>query len=139
MWGMAYWILPLISAVVWLGMSLISPNHPPQTKSPHLVSLLALLIRWVTTSSPHYPSMSDKQHIAYISDIGAKGLKPLFIVGCCITSLALDGAFLAERFLRHKGRLARNVTQSEKVLVGFSIAFAGIGTAGLILLSIFDT
>jgi|SRR5947207_263986 len=83
--------------------------------------------------------MTERQHIAYISDIAAQSLKPLFITGCCITTLALDGAFVAERYLRHKGRLARNVSASEKVLVGLSIVFAGIGTAGLILLSIFDT
>ena len=83
--------------------------------------------------------MTEGQYIAYISDVGAEGLKPLFITGCCITSVALNGAFVAERYLRHKGKLARNVSLSEKVLVGLSIAFAGIGAAGLILLSIFDT
>ena len=51
----------------------------------------------------------------------------------------LDLAFLSERWLRHKGRLARNEATSEKVLVSLSIVFAIMGTAGLILLSIFDT
>jgi hypothetical protein len=139
--GISYWILPLISAVAWLG---ISPQLPPIALSKLmfflvLVTLLVLLIRWTTTGSPHYSSMGNKQHIAYISNIGAEDLKPLFIVGCCITTLALDASFLAERYLRHKGRLARNMALSEKVFAGLSIAFASIGTAGLILLSIFDT
>jgi hypothetical protein len=38
-----------------------------------------------------------------------------------------------------KGRLVPNTTVGEKVLSGLTIIFAVVGTAGLILLSIFDT
>lgn len=101
--------------------------------------LLAMLIRWCVIGEPHYASMSAGQHIAYISDIGAQGLKPLFIAGSCVTTVFLDLSFLSERWLRHSGRLAKNTTTIEKVLSGLSMVFALIGTAGLILLSIFDT
>lgn len=83
--------------------------------------------------------MTQRQTIAYISDVGAQKLKPLFITGCVITTIFLDISFLSDRWLRHKGRLVPNVTVTEKVLSGLCIVFATIGTAGLILLSIFDT
>jgi len=83
--------------------------------------------------------MGEGQTIAYISDLGAQTLKPLFIAGSCVTTVFLDLSFLSERWLRHRGRLVANLTVTEKVLSGLSIAFAILGTAGLILLSIFDT
>ncbi|MCJ1418064.1 hypothetical protein MMC32_004409 [Xylographa parallela] len=116
-----FFLFPLISAGTWLGM------------------LLAMLIVWITEGSPHYASMDPGQSIAYISDIGAQGLKPLFIAGCVVTTIFLDLAFVSERWLRHSGRLERNTTKAEKVLSVLAIIFAIAGTAGLILLSIFDT
>jgi hypothetical protein len=101
--------------------------------------LLGLLIHWNVTGRPHYPSMDPTQSIAYISDVGAQSLKPLFIAGSCVTTIFLDASFLSERWLRHRGRLARNTSLMEKVLSGLSLGFAIIGTAGLILLTIFDT
>jgi len=111
--------------------------------------LLGLLISWSTTSErlpngsivrpPHYPSMDGSQTIAYISDVGAQRLKPLFITGSVITTVFLDLAFLSERWLRHRGRLVKNKTTLEKTLSFLGILFAVFGSAGLILLSIFDT
>ena len=98
-----------------------------------------MLIVWEVEGHPHYASMAANQRIAYISDIGAQGLKPLFIAGCCVTTVFLDLSFASERWLRHTGRLARNLGVAEKVLSVLSIIFAIAGTAGLILLSIFDT
>lgn len=83
--------------------------------------------------------MSDGQTIAYISDVGAAKLKPLFIAASAVTTIFLDLSFLAARYLRHNGRLIPNVSIGEKVLDLLSIFFAIVGTAGLILLSIFDT
>jgi Frag1/DRAM/Sfk1 family len=83
--------------------------------------------------------MEPTQNIAYISDVGAYGLKPLFITGCVITTIFLDLSFFAERWLRRTGRLARNTSITQTVLSWISIMFAIAGSAGLILLSIFDT
>jgi hypothetical protein len=116
-----YWAFPVISAGTWLGM------------------LLAMLIRWEVVGHPHYPSMNPGQHIAYISDVGAFGLKPLFIAGSSVTTVFLVLSFVAERWLRHTGRLARNTHTSQKILSGFSIVSGIAGAAGLILLSVFDT
>ncbi|OIW30246.1 hypothetical protein CONLIGDRAFT_360191 [Coniochaeta ligniaria NRRL 30616] len=118
----SYWVFPIISGLVWLG------------------TLLGLLIWWcVDAHRARYPSMEPTQTIAYISDVGAQKLKPLFITGCVITTIFLDISFLSDRWLRHRGRLVPNTTTVEKVLSGLTILFAVVGTAGLILLSIFDT
>jgi hypothetical protein len=82
--------------------------------------------------------MSENQHIAYISDIGAQGLKPLFIAMSTVTVVSFDLAFILERWLRHTGKLARNTSIWQKIYSGISIVAAIAGAAGLILLSIFD-
>ena len=86
--------------------------------------LLAMLIVWELQGHHHYASMSPGQRIAYISDIGAQGLKPLFIAGCCVTTVFLDLSFASERWLRHTGRLARNLGVAEKVLSALSSTFS---------------
>lgn len=101
--------------------------------------LLAMFIRWEVIGHPIYPSMEAGQTIAYISDVGAYGLKPLFITGSVITTISLDLAFMAERWLRHTGRLVPNTSRAQKVLSVLAIICAVAGSAGLILLSIFDT
>ncbi|KAH8646055.1 Frag1/DRAM/Sfk1 family-domain-containing protein [Tricladium varicosporioides] len=121
MWGISYWIFPVISGLCWLGM------------------LMGLLIHWCVIGRPHYASMDPFQSIAYISDVGAQSLKPLFIAGSCVTTIFLDLSFLSESWLRHRGRLAKNTSLFQKILTWLSLIFAVIGTAGLILLSIFDT
>lgn len=119
---LSYWVFPIIAGVVWLS------------------ALLALLLFWaIGTHGMRYSSMSGTQNIAYISDVGADRLKPLFVTGCVLTTILLDISFGADRYLRHKGRLVPNASTTEKVLSGLTIFFAIIGTAGLILLSIFDT
>ncbi|KAL7949192.1 Frag1/DRAM/Sfk1 family domain-containing protein [Trichoderma barbatum] len=102
--------------------------------------LLGLLLYWIVdTHSVHYSYMDKDDSIAFISDIGASKLKPLFIAGSSVTTVFLDLSFAAERLLRHNGRLVPNTTLKEKILSVISIVFAIVGTAGLILLSIFDT
>ncbi|KXX75158.1 Protein sfk1 [Madurella mycetomatis] len=122
MFRLSYWVFPIIGGVVWLG------------------TLLGLLLYWLLDADrAHYASMVETQHIAYISDVGAQELKPLFVTGCVVTSVLLSLSFAADRWLRHKGRLAPNTTRGEKVLSGLAIVFAIVGTVGLILLSVFDT
>ncbi|KAF2474552.1 uncharacterized protein BDR25DRAFT_254779 [Lindgomyces ingoldianus] len=121
MWGISYWIVPIFSASVWLAM------------------MIAMLVTWSVEGSPHYASMDPKQSIAYISDIGAQGLKPLFIAMSAITVVSFDLAFILERWLRHTGRLTHNTSNFQKILSILSLIAAVAGAAGLVLLSIFDT
>ncbi|KAF2222133.1 Frag1/DRAM/Sfk1 family-domain-containing protein [Elsinoe ampelina] len=119
--GISYYIFPLISAFVWTG------------------TLMAMLIYWAAVGKPIYPSQSQGQSIAFISDVGAQLLKPLFIAGSAVTVVSFDLVFINEQWLRHKGRLAPATSKSERIL-GILASVASIaGGAGLILLSIFDT
>ncbi|KKA28689.1 hypothetical protein TD95_003433 [Thielaviopsis punctulata] len=118
----SYWMLPAISGVVWLG------------------TLLAMLLFWtVHQNGKHLVDMNEHQSIAYISDLGALTLKPLFIAGSAVTVIFLDLSFVADRLLRHNGRLLPNVKRSEKVVFVLNIVFAITGSVGLLLLSIQDT
>jgi hypothetical protein len=118
----SYWMVPLFSAVVWLAM------------------LLALFLNWIINDHRKiYPSEADTQTIAYISDAGAYSMKPVFIALGAISVVSFDIAFISEQYLRNTGRLAKNNTAAQKILAWFSILFALVGAAGLILLSIFDT
>lgn len=94
---------------------------------------------WLAVGSPHYWFMGANQKIAYISDIGATFLQPLFIAGSATMVVVFDLAFISERWLRHKGRLTPNYSKWEAFLSICAIIAALIGAAGLILLSIFDT
>ena len=101
--------------------------------------LISMISYWSASGKPHLPSMDPSMTVPHISDVGAFTLKPLFIAGSVVTTVFLDLSFASEQWLRHKGRLARNKTKKEKILTILSICFAIIGTAGLILLSIFDS
>lgn len=105
----------------------------------HTATLLAMLGHWITIGSPVYSSMEPGQTIAYISDIGAQELKPLFIAGSTVTVVVFDVVFISERWLRHKGRLAHNTSTVQKALSICAVIFSLIGAAGLICLTIFDT
>ncbi|KAF2099091.1 hypothetical protein NA57DRAFT_76326 [Rhizodiscina lignyota] len=118
---LSFWVFPLFAGVVWLAM------------------LLALLLDWVCKGEPHYPSFNEHQTIAYISDVGAQGLKPLFIAMSAVVVVILDLSFIFERYLRHTGRLQHNTSRFQKILSVLSILASIAGAAGLILLTIFDT
>ncbi|KAG7089904.1 hypothetical protein E1B28_011537 [Marasmius oreades] len=115
----AYIWIPLFGAFIWFG------------------TLWAMLITWLAQGRPHYVSMDG--NIAYISDIGADILKPLFIVGCSITAVSFFLSLVIERYLRHSGRLLPNMRTRERVMNTLAAFGALIGGVGLILLSVFDT
>lgn len=138
-----YTPIPIFAAIVWFA------------------TLLAMLLTWLISGRPHYVSMSDNQRIAYISDVGADKLKPLFITGCAITGIGFCISLAVERWLRHEGRcdnwnyllwviflwpwnseffrLLPNTRTREKVFSSLAILGSFIGAVALILLSVFDT
>lgn len=119
----------------------ISNNKPLACEANYAVgTLLAMLLVWVRQGSPRLPEFTPDQYRPYISDIGATSWgKPTFIAGSATAIVVFTFTFLVERWLRHKGRLAKNYYTSEKILSAFASLFAIIGAAGLILLTIFDT
>ncbi|KAG0693433.1 Frag1/DRAM/Sfk1 [Suillus ampliporus] len=100
-------------------------------------TLLAMLLTWLISGRPKYVSQEGK--VAYISDVGASFLKPLFVVSCCITGVGFVLSLVLERLLRHRGRLAPSMRKRERVLEILAILGSVIGMWGLILLSGFDT
>ncbi|KAF1943627.1 hypothetical protein EJ02DRAFT_501963 [Clathrospora elynae] len=120
MLGLSYWVVPIFSAVVWTAM------------------LITMLVYWAATGKPHYTTMSEGQHIPYISDIGAEYLQPMFIAMSVVTVVTFDLAFIFERWLRHSNRLAPNTSHWQKIYSICATIAAIAGAAGLILLTIFD-
>ncbi|KAF7312077.1 hypothetical protein MIND_00220000 [Mycena indigotica] len=115
------WI-PVLSAIVWFG------------------TILALLATWLAEGGTHRQRYSSQdQPIAYISDVGADFLKPLFVVGCSITAVTFSLSLVIERYLRHSGRLVPTMRRRETVFSVLSVLGSILGGAGLILLSVFDT
>lgn len=132
------WV-PIITAFVWVG------------------TLLAMLITWLAQGRPKYVTMDGM--VTYISDVGADILKPLFVVGCCITGVGFIITLVVERWLRHEGRYGPGISSllgalcehlleyrlppdmrvREKVFSVLAILSSVVAGAGLILLSIFDT
>ncbi|KAI6125084.1 Frag1/DRAM/Sfk1 [Pisolithus croceorrhizus] len=100
-------------------------------------SLLAMLLTWLISGRPKY--VSQEGSIAYISDVGASFLKPLFVVACCITGVGFLLSLVLERLLRHRGRLAPEMRRREHVFGVLSVIGAFIAMLGLALLSGFDT
>ncbi|EKM58228.1 uncharacterized protein PHACADRAFT_252400 [Phanerochaete carnosa HHB-10118-sp] len=117
-----HWVyvwIPLFTAIIWFG------------------TLLAMLITYLAEGRPHY--VSEDGSIAYISDVGADILKPLFVTGCAITAVGFVLSLVIERWLRHSGRLIAEMRRRERVLSILAIIASFIGGMGLLLLSIFDT
>jgi len=92
-----------------------------------------MIITWLAQGQPKYTSMSPTQHIAYISDVGADVLKPLFVTGCVITGVCF---FLSLCVMRLNQALVRRLERTLDVL---SVLAGLLGAVCLILLSILDT
>jgi hypothetical protein len=115
----SYVWIPLFGAFIWFG------------------TLLSMLVTWLAQGRRHYVSMEGS--IAYISDIGADFLKPLFVAGCSITAVCFFLSLCIERWLRHSGRLIPGMRRRERVFSILAILSSFIGGCGLILLSVLDT
>ncbi|KAB8292559.1 hypothetical protein EYC80_008267 [Monilinia laxa] len=79
--------------------------------------------------------MDKGQKIAYISDIGAHELQPLFIAMGTVTVVTFNIVFVSERWLRHNGRLHGNTSIFQKVLSSLAIICSIAGGIGLICLT----
>ncbi|KAL2052292.1 hypothetical protein ABVK25_007451 [Lepraria finkii] len=80
-------LLPLITGTAWF------------------ITLFTLLIYWLAADRPRYPSQNNP-YVAFISDIGANALKPLFMTGGSITAIALLGTIVSVHLVFHR-RFAR--------------------------------
>ena len=99
-------------------------KNPVTYTALHTGTLLSMLITWLATGRPRYVSQ-DAGNIAYISDIGASYLKPLFIVGCCITAVCFILSLVIMNWLKHhskryviKGPVIRHPVLDENTYIG---------------------
>lgn len=133
--------LPIGAAVVWF------------------ITLFILLIYWLAVGRPRYSSQEGA--VAFISDVGAQVLKPLFVVGCVLTSLFFLGTLLVVHLIHaitYPGRiqasdavspgesasrspphLPHRTTRLQTVTSVITIVFTLLTSLSLILLSGFDT
>jgi len=134
-----YWIFPLFAGFFWFGTSpplpLPSSPHSLLCVSPNIKSgmLWTMIIVWLAQGQPKYTSMSPNQRIAYISDIGADVLKPLFVTGSAFTGVFFFCSLLA---MRHNHSLIRRLERTLDVL---SVLAGLMGAVCLLLLAVFDT
>ena len=80
-------ILPLICGTVWV------------------ITLFTLLIYWLSEGRPRYPGQTNP-YVAFISDIGAYRLQPLFITGGVVSSLTLTATIISVHLARRERRLS---------------------------------
>lgn len=117
-----YRILPFTTGAVWF------------------VTLLTLLIYWLASDRPRYPGQSNP-YVAFISDIGAFVLQPLFIAGGTISAAALLGTIVAAHFNLHWYHLRGNKGLQRRYKKIFSILaylFQLAGCPCQIALTVFD-
>ena len=89
-------ILPLICGAIWV------------------ITLLTLLIYWLAEGCPRYPGQSNPL-VAFISDIGAFRLQPLFITGGILSSLTLTATIIAVHLARRQRRLSTQKSGDERL------------------------
>lgn len=116
----AHWQLPLICALVWWAM------------------LIAMLGVWSAAGRPDYRQDRKGVTLVYISDIGGYVLKALFIPCAAVQGVFFILSLAAERYLRHAGRLPRNMRRREKVFAGIAIFLSIPGEIGILLVAVFD-
>jgi len=118
--GAIFVVIPIFSGFVWLGM------------------LLGMFCWWTVVKSSEFILPMETRpgdHIAYISDVGANVLQPLFIAAGTTSVVTFTSCFVYERWLRHKGTLAHNTSRWQKFLSTCATIFALVGMIGLIILT----
>jgi hypothetical protein len=100
-----------------------------------ITTLLGMLLHWIiNTDRTIYVSIHTIQTIAFISNIAADDLKPLFITSSIVSSLLFSISFTYFRYERpiSVSILKRNLPAT------FSILLISSRSLGLCLLSVFD-
>ncbi|KAL8883799.1 MAG: hypothetical protein Q9215_008010 [Flavoplaca cf. flavocitrina] len=116
-----YYILPLVGGIAWF------------------LTLSILLIYWLAEGRPVYPSQINP-YIAFISDIGAHRLKPVFFVGCTVTAIAYAATIFAAHHVRSDPRMYGIRDPLWRRVVSALALIAGVAASvGCVCMSVFDT
>lgn len=103
-------------------------------------TLTLLLLRWLSIGRPRYPGQANP-YVPFISDIGAFQFKPVFVVGCTITSVCFVGTVFCVHHVRYSPNFYALVDDARwrRVLSGVAMVTGLAAGACLFLLSVFDT
>ena len=113
---------------------------PIITSAAWLTTLSTLFIYWLAQGRPRYPAQSNP-YVAFISDIGAFVLQPLFIAGGTITAITLLGTILCVHLVFHWEYGYNHRVKPQRYKKVFSILaclFQGISCPCQICLTVFD-
>jgi len=104
------------------------------------LTLSILLVHWLARGRPTYPSQSNP-YAAFISDIAAFELKPVFITGCTITALTYLGTIWSVNHIRYarSGYALMHDARWRRVMSSVSVILSFEAAISLFLLAIFDT
>ncbi|EXJ82131.1 hypothetical protein A1O1_08200 [Capronia coronata CBS 617.96] len=116
------WLFPLIAGTSW-GLT-----------------LSILLIYWLAQGRPRYPDQWNP-YVAYISNIAAFELKPVFITGCTITAVSFALTVVAVHYARYSSHLYGLVEDAKwkKSTSVFAMLCGLWASLSLLLLTIYDT
>jgi len=103
------------------------------------ITLSALLLVWIARGLPTYPDQSNP-YVAFISDIGAFQMKPLFLVGGLITAISFFGTVASVHFARYDSAMYAIVDyKHNKILSVTATLFGMVSAMSLVLLVTLDT
>ena len=104
------------------------------------LTLTTLLIRWLSLGRPQLPGQVNPL-IPFISDIAAQAFKPIFIIGCMITSVCFIATVWCVHYVRYAEAFYGLVedTTWRKGLSAVAMLTGLFAGGCLFLLSIFDT
>jgi len=116
------WLLPLIAGGAW-GLT-----------------LSILLGHWLADGRPVYPGQSNP-YVAFISDIAAFALKPVFITGSCLTALTYFGTIWSANHIRYaqNGYALTEDARWRKIVSSVAVIVSFEASISLMLLAGFDT
>ncbi len=115
-------LLPIITGVAWL------------------TTLSILFIYWLAQGRPRYPAQSNP-YVAFISDIGAFALQPLFVAGGAITAITLLSTILCVHLVFHREYWFQNTVKPQRYKKIFSVLaclFQGVSCPCQVCLTVFD-
>ncbi|OCL13231.1 hypothetical protein AOQ84DRAFT_283540 [Glonium stellatum] len=115
------WLCPFLAGLAWF------------------FTLFALLVTWLAKGMPKYP-MQSNPCVAFISDMAAFTLKPLFLVGGSITAVSFILTVCAVHFARYSHRMyGIDDVRWKKSLSIFAMISGVVASLALVLLAGMDT
>lgn len=103
------------------------------------LTLSILLVHWLARGRPTYPFQSNP-YVAFISDIAAFELKPVFITGCTVTALTYFGTIWSANHIRYtrNGYALAHDARWRKIMSSIAVILSFEAAVSLFLLAIFD-